>query len=275
VFKIIYKEVLADNIKLIKIRAPLISQKARAGQFIILRIHEQGERVPLTINNIDVIEGSITIVVQEIGLTTKLLGQLKAGDTIQDVVGPLGKPSKIENFGNVACVGGGLGTAVLYPITKALYNSGNQIYSIIGAKNKDMLIMEREMEEVSQRLIITTDDGSKGLHGFVTNALEDIIKNNRIDRVIAIGPAIMMKFVSKLTEPYNIPTIVSLNPIMIDGTGMCGGCRVNVDGTTKYTCVDGPEFDGHNVDFDILLSRLSQYASEEKEALHRCKLEDF
>jgi ferredoxin--NADP+ reductase len=266
-FKIIEKKVLGSEIKLLKIEAPDISKKARPGQFVIVKIGEKGERVPLTINDFDPQNGTITIVFQEVGKTTILLGRLSEGDVIEDLVGPLGKPTEIENFGKVVCVGGGVGTAVIYPVTRGLYQAGNQVIGIIGARTKDMLLFEEEMKNFCHRLIITTDDGSKGHHGLVTDVLKQILTEEKIDRVIAIGPTIMMKFVAKTTEPFGVPTIVSLNPIMIDATGMCGVCRVNVGTETKFACVHGPEFDGHQVDFDLLMGRLNQYKEEEKNAL--------
>jgi len=268
-FKIIEKKTLGPEVKLYKLEAPDIAKKARPGQFVILRIHEEGERIPLTINDLDPQGGTVTIVVQEVGKTTILLGRLNEGDGVEDLVGPLGKPTEIENFGRVVCVGGGVGTAVIYPITRALYQAGNQVVGIIGARTKDLLIFEEEMKAVSHRLLITTDDGSKGHHGLVTDVLKQELEGEeKVDRVIAIGPTVMMKFVSKTTKPFGVKTIVSLNPIMIDATGMCGVCRVSVGGTTKFACVHGPEFDGHEVDFDLLANRLNQYKEEEKVSLN-------
>ncbi len=267
-FKIVEKQVLGPEVKLFKIEAPDIARKAKPGQFVILRIREEGERIPLTINDFDPEAGTITIVVQEVGATTILLGRLNEGDSILDLVGPLGKPTEIEKFGRVVCIGGGVGTAITYPVTRAMYEAGNEVIGIIGARNADLLILEEEMRAVTHELIITTDDGSKGRHGLVTDALKEVIERGKpVDRVVAIGPTIMMKFVAKLTEPYGIKTIVSLNPIMIDGTGMCGVCRVNIGKETKFACVHGPEFDGHQVDFDLLMNRLNQYKAEEKRAL--------
>ena len=266
-FKIVEKKVLGQDIKLFRIEAPDISKKARPGQFVIVKIGEKGERIPLTINDFDPQKGTITIVFQEVGKTTILLGRLNEGDVIEDLVGPLGKHTEIENFGKVVCIGGGVGTAVIYPVTRGLFQAGNQVIGIVGARNKDLLIFEEEMKAFCHRLIITTDDGSKGHHGLVTDVLKQILAEEKIDRVIAIGPTIMMKFVAKTTEPFGVPTIVSLNPIMIDATGMCGVCRVNVGNETKFACVHGPEFDGHKVDFDLLMGRLNQYKEEEKIAL--------
>jgi len=266
-FKIVEKKVLGQDIKLFRIEAPDISKKARPGQFVIVKIGEKGERIPLTINDFDPQKGTITIVFQEVGKTTILLGRLNEGDVIEDLVGPLGKHTEIENFGKVVCIGGGVGTAVIYPVTRGLFQAGNQVIGIVGARNKDLLIFEEEMKSFCHRLVITTDDGSKGHHGLVTDVLKQILAEEKIDRVIAIGPTIMMKFVAKTTEPFGVSTVVSLNPIMIDATGMCGVCRVNVGNETKFACVHGPEFDGHKVDFDLLMGRLNQYKEEEKIAL--------
>ncbi len=267
-FRIIEKRELGSEVKSLRFEASEIAKKAKPGQFIIIRINEKGERFPLTINDFDPKEGTLTIVFQEVGKSTKLLGRLGVRETIGDVVGPLGKPTEIENYGRVICIGGGVGTAVIYPITKALFEKGNEVIGIIGARTENLLIFEEEMRTVSHRLLITTDDGSKGHHGLVTNVLKQVLEEGKkIDRVIAIGPAIMMKFVCKTTEPFGVKTIVSLNPIMVDATGMCGACRVSVGGETKFACVDGPEFDGHQVDFDLLLSRLNQYVEEEKTSL--------
>lgn len=267
-FKILEKKILGPEIKLFKIDAPDISKKAKPGQFVIVRINETGERIPLTINNLDSQKGTLTIVFQEVGKTTILLGRLNEGDYVEDLVGPLGKPTEIENFGKVVCVGGGVGTAVIYPVARALYQAENQVIGIIGARTKDLLIFEEEMKASCHRLLITTDDGSKGHHGFVTDMLKKVLEEEKIDRVIAIGPTIMMKFVAKTTEPFGVKTIVSLNPIMIDATGMCGVCRVKVGTETKFACVHGPEFDGHQVDFDLLMDRLNQYKEEEKISLN-------
>ena len=270
-YKILKKEDLAESVKRMKVKAPAIGKKAQPGQFIILRVNQAGERIPLTICDLDKDGDTITIVFQEVGKTTKHLGTLSEGDSILDLVGPLGKPSEIEKFGKVVCVGGGVGTAVVYPITRALYEAGNEIISIVGARSADLLILEDEMEAVSNSLIITTDDGTKGRRGLVTEPLKEILEAEKVNRVIAIGPAIMMKFVAKTTEPFGVKTIVSLNPIMVDGTGMCGGCRVTVGGEKKFACVDGPEFDGHQVDFDELQKRLGMYKGHESEA-DECRL---
>jgi len=256
---------LAPSIKMFKVKAPEIAKKYKAGQFVILRVHEKGERIPLTIADADEKEGTITVISQEVGKTTTALGQLRRGDRVPDLVGPLGKPSEVEHFGQVVVIGGGVGTAVAYPEARALKRAGNRLISIIGARSRDLLILEDEMRKISDELHITTDDGSKGHHGFVTDVLKQLIeKQIKIDRVVAIGPAIMMKAVANLTRPHRIKTVVSLNPIMVDGTGMCGACRVSVAGQTKFACVDGPSFDGHEVDFDLLMARLRMYLDQEK-----------
>lgn len=266
-FEIIDKKVLATNVKLIKVKAPLISKKALPGQFVVLRVYEKGERIPLTIADRDLREESITIVFQEVGKTTKLLGKLNIGDYILDLVGPLGNPSEIHNFGVVVGVGGGVGIAALYPILKALKEKDNYVISIIGGRSAEYVIFKDEIEKISDELYITTDDGSLGRKGLVTDVLKELLETKSVNKIWAVGPTIMMKVVSDLTKEYKIPTIVSLNPIMVDGTGMCGGCRVTVGGTIKFTCIDGPEFDGHLVDFNELLLRLKTYKEEENLAL--------
>ncbi|MCX7845953.1 MAG: sulfide/dihydroorotate dehydrogenase-like FAD/NAD-binding protein [Dictyoglomaceae bacterium] len=267
-YRILKKLVLAPEVKLINVYAPLIAQKAKAGQFVILRINEKGERIPLTIADIDPSLGYITIVFQEVGRTTKLLGKLKEGENILDLVGPLGNPSEIENFGTIIGVGGGVGIAALYPILKALKGKGNYVISILGARSKNYLIFKEEIEKISDELYLATDDGSLGYKGFVSDVLKNILDSGKkIERIWAIGPTIMMKVISDLTKPYGIKTIVSLNPIMVDGTGMCGGCRVTVENKVMFTCVDGPEFDGHLVNFDELLLRLKTYKEEEQISL--------
>jgi ferredoxin--NADP+ reductase len=271
-FNILKKEELSDQITLFEIEAGDIARKARPGNFFILRTHEQGERVPLTIADFDRNRGTITAVFQKVGKATHHLGTLNEGDFITDVTGPLGNNSHIENFGRVVCVGGGVGIAPVYPIAKALKEAGNKVTSIIGARSKSILFWEDKMRNVSDDLIITTDDGSYGIKAVVTSPLEDILSSEKVDLVIAIGPAIMMKFVCKTTERYKIKTIVSLNSIMIDGTGMCGGCRVEIGGETKYTCVDGPEFNGHEVNFDLLMNRLQAYIPEEQMAMNHVRV---
>lgn len=266
--EILKKIELAPQIKSFEIKAPLIAKKTLPGQFVVIRTHEEGERIPLTVAKADKQRGTITLIVQEVGKTTKYLGLMREGDEILDVIGPLGKPTHIDRFGTVLCVGGGIGIAPIYPITRAMKEKGNRVISIIGARSKELLILEDEMREVSDELHITTDDGSYGRRGFVTDELRRLLEEGeRIDRVMAIGPVVMMKAVAEVTRPHNIKTIVSLNPIMVDGTGMCGACRVEVGGETKFTCVDGPEFDGHQVNFDLLLARQRIYLEQEKRSL--------
>lgn len=266
--KILKKEVLAPNIKKFVVLAPEVAQKALPGQFVIVRVCEEGERIPLTIADFDKKKGTVTIVFQEVGKTTYHLGTLNEGEEILDFVGPLGKPSEIEKFGTVCCIGGGVGTPEIYPVARALKEIGNYILVIIGARTKELVIMENEMRKVADEIYITTDDGSYGMKGLVTDALKKLlVENKKIDRVIAVGPVIMMKAVSELTKEYNIKTIVSLNPMMLDGTGMCGICRVEIGGETKFACVDGPEFDGHLVNYDLLMARLRTYLEEEKISL--------
>lgn len=266
--EIVLKKMLSPEIKLYKIKSPLIAKKRKAGQFVVVRLDQKGERVPLTIADSDPQEGTITLVVQEVGMTTKKLGLLKEGDVLWDVVGPLGKPTEIEKFGTVVCVGGGVGNAVVYPIAKAMKAAGNRVISIIGARTKGLLVLEEENRAVSDEIHVTTDDGSYGNHGFVTDELAGLLKDGlQVDLVVAIGPAIMMKAVCDLTKSHSIRTVVSLNSIMVDATGMCGACRVDVGGKTKFACVDGPEFDGHQVNFDLLVARLRMYLSEEKRAM--------
>ncbi len=261
--RIIEKKELGKNTNLLKIEAPLIARKYEPGQFMILKIDEEGERIPLTIADCDG-EKTITVVFQEVGKTTFQLGKMKENDHLMDVAGPLGNPSEIKKFGKVVCIGGGTGIACIHPIAKALKERGNKVISIIGARNKDLLFWENKIRQVSDELIITTDDGSYGRKGVVTDPLKELIEKEKIDRVIAIGPPIMMKFVAETTREKKIKTIASLNSIMVDGTGMCGACRVSVGGETKFTCVDGPEFDAHLVDFDLLMSRLDTYLEKEK-----------
>ncbi|RKZ20051.1 sulfide/dihydroorotate dehydrogenase-like FAD/NAD-binding protein [bacterium] len=269
-FKILERETLAEHINKFVVEAPLIAKKALPGQFVILRLHEKGERIPITICEADPEKGTITLVVQEVGKTTYELGTYQAGDEIADIIGPLGKPAEIEKVGTVVAIGGGVGTAIVYPEAKAFKEKGNYVISIIGFRSKRFVILEEEMRKVSDELYVTTDDGSYGMKGFVSDKLKELIEEGRkIDLVIAIGPAIMMKVVSDLTRPYGIKTIVSLNSIMVDGTGMCGACRVEVGGKTRFACVDGPEFDGHQVDFDLLIKRLAMYKEEERIALER------
>jgi NAD(P)H-flavin reductase len=248
-----------------------VAKKCAPGQFVIVRIDEKGERIPLTIADWDRKEGSVTLVFMEVGATTVRLAQLKTGDSIANFVGPLGMPSHIEKFGAVVCVAGGVGVAPIVPITRALKEKGNKIISILGARCKDLLFWEDKLRSVSDELIVTTDDGTYGRKGVVTEPLKEILEREKIDRVVAIGPTVMMKFCSKTTKPFGVKTIVSLNPIMVDGTGMCGCCRVSVGGTTKFACVDGPEFDGHEVDWDLLGARQRTYLDEEKRSLGECQ----
>ena len=267
-FNILHAEFLAPGIKRFVIEAPRIARKQRPGQFVIVRIHEEGERIPLTIENSDPQKGTINIVVQSLGKTTNQLNSLGAGDHILDVVGPLGKPSEIEKFGTVVVMGGGVGTAMAYPTAAALKHAGNKIISIVGARNKELVILEREMREVSDVLMITTDDGSYADKGFVTDKLRQLIQNGvPIHLVLAVGPIPMMRAVADMTRSEHIRTLVSLNPIMIDGTGMCGGCRVLVDNKSQFACVDGPEFDAHQVNFAVLVQRNGAYRSQEQQSL--------
>ena len=264
-FRIISRHTLASKIHLFKIEAPAIARKALAGQFVVVRIDEKGERIPLTLADWDGKEGSVALVFMEVGATTFRLALLKTGDFIADFVGPLGVPSDIDNFGTVVCVAGGVGAAPIAPIAKALKENGNKIISILGARSKDLLFWEDKLRSFSDRLIVTTDDGTYGRKGVVTEPLKELLESGeKVDRVIAIGPTIMMKFCALTTQPFGVKTIVSLNPIMVDGTGMCGCCRVSVGGLTKFACVDGPEFDGHQVDWDLLSARQRIYLDEEK-----------
>jgi ferredoxin--NADP+ reductase len=265
------KEALNPEDFLLEIKAPLVAKKFKAGQFLILRIHEKGERIPLTITDCDPEKGVVSLIIKAVGKTTSELRKLEKGDSVSDIVGPLGNPSEIKKFGNIVCIGGGTGIACLYPIIKALRAAGNHVVAIIGARTKDKLIWEEEIKTICDDLIITTDDGSYGRKGVVTEPLEEILKSKTVDRVIAIGPMIMMKFVAKTTESYGVKTVVSLNTIMIDGTGMCGGCRVFINGEMKFTCIDGPEFDGHNVNFDELMNRSDMFKEKEKQAMEHHK----
>jgi ferredoxin--NADP+ reductase len=269
-YEILEKKILSDTVKLMKINASFVAKHAQAGQFIILRIDEKGERIPLTIADYDRKKGTITVIFMEVGKTTMQLGTLVEGDKLLNFAGPLGVASEIEKYGTVVCIGGGVGIAPLYPIVRELKQAGNYVISILGARNEKLLMLENEIEEFSDELYICTDDGSKGTKGFVSNVLQTLIdKGTTIDIVWAIGPVIMMKVVAELTKKYEIKTMVSLNPIMVDGTGMCGGCRVTVGGEIKFACVDGPEFDGHQVDFDNLMLRNKRFLREEE---HACKI---
>lgn len=266
--KIIRKRTLAPLVNLIEVENPLLARKAKPGQFVILRMHEKGERIPLTISDYSPEKGTITLIFQEVGKTTTLLGRLEEGDCLLDLVGPLGKPTDLENLGRVVVIGGGLGTALIFSQVKEMHKQGTKVDVIIGARNESLIILEDEVRPYCENLYIATDDGSKGHKGFVTDVLKKLVEDgNKYDRAIAVGPLIMMKVVSNLTRQYGIPTVVSMNPIMIDGTGMCGGCRLTVGGETKFACVDGPEFDGHLVDFDQVIKRTAIYREEEKIAM--------
>jgi ferredoxin/flavodoxin---NADP+ reductase len=268
VFNILHSVFIAPGIKRFVIEAPRIARKHRPGQFVILRLCEQGERIPLTIERSDPAKGTINICVQSAGKTTHLLNSFETGDRILDVVGPLGKPSEIENFGTVVIIGGGVGTAMAYPTAAALNKAGNRVISIVGARNKELVILEQEMAEVSDTLLVTTDDGSYAEKGFVTDKLRQLIRfGTRIDLVLAVGPIPMMKAVADITRDAHIRTIVSLNPIMIDGTGMCGGCRVLIDSKSEFACVDGPEFDAHRVNFEVLVQRNAMYREAERNSM--------
>ena len=269
-YEILERTVLGPAVNEFKIKAPLIAEKAKAGQFVVLRVNETGERFPLTIADRSPEQGTLTLVVQEMGKSSKLLGTLQAGDVVLDVIGPLGVASEIENYGTAVCVGGGVGIACIFPIARALKQAGNNVISIIGARTKDLLIWEDRMREASDQVLVTTDDGSYGKKGFVTDELRALLEGGtHVDLVYAVGPAIMMKFVAKVTKEFNVRTIASLNSVMVDGTGMCGGCRVQVGDDTKFVCVDGPEFDAHEVDFDELIQRQQTYKEEERESLER------
>lgn len=272
--KIFNATFIAPNIKRFTIEAPKIALKRKAGQFVIIRINDFGERIPLTIADSDSEKGTIDIIVQGIGKTTKELNRLESGDFIADVVGPLGKASHIEKFGTAVSIGGGVGTAIAYPTAVALKEVGNHTISIIGGRTKEFVILENEMKQVCDEVFVTTDDGSYGKHGFVTDQLKELIETRKIDFVLAIGPIPMMKAVAEVTREKGIQTVVSLNPVMVDGTGMCGGCRATVDNKTVFVCVDGPEFDAHKVDFKTLMTRNQSYLMEEKESInqHECKL---
>ena len=264
-FKIVKREEMAEGTVILnEIEAPLIARKAKPGQFVILKINEDGERIPLTMADTDPEKGTLTIIYMVVGKSTALFKTLRVGDAFQDVIGPLGKPTHLEKLGKVVCVGGGTGVAVLHPITRALKQIGNNVTCIIGSRTKDLLILESQMKSASHDLRVCTDDGTYGHHGFVTDVLKDVLEAGDVKLVVGIGPVPMMRAVANLTRPYQVKTLVSLNPIMIDGTGMCGGCRVSVGGETKFACVDGPEFDGHLVNFDELMLRLQAYSEDEK-----------
>ena len=264
-YRIVRKEALRPTVTLYEIEAPLVAKKAQPGQFIILRVDENGERIPITINDYNPEKGTVTIIVQTVGATTEKLSHMKEGDSLQDFVGPLGKATETEGKKKVCVVGGGVGCAIAYPVLKKFHDCGAEVHAVIGFKNKDLVILEDEFRAASSVLKVCTDDGSYGQKGVVTEALKELIDaGNQYDEVFAIGPMVMMKFVSKTTEPYGIPTTVSMSPIMIDGTGMCGGCRLAVGGEMKFACVDGPDFDGHKVDWDLAVKRNQMYGAWEK-----------
>jgi len=272
-YEILVKEELNPVTKLFEVRAPAVARKAQAGQFVIIRTHEQGERIPLTIADCDRARGTISLVVQEVGKTTTEMGFMRAGDSLASFTGPLGLPSEIEHYGTVICIGGGFAIAPIYPIARALREAGNTVMVILGVRNRSLLFWEDRMRTVSDELIICTDDGSYGRKGLVTAPLKEMLEAGRpIDHIWAVGPAIMMKFCCLTTQPFGVPTTVNLNSIMVDGTGMCGACRVEVGGQTRFACVDGPEFDGHGVDWDLLLARQRIYLAEEQQAMEAWRL---
>jgi len=263
-FSVLAKETLAPGINRIVVSAPLIAEKAQPGQFVILRVNERGERFPLTLVDWNPNEGTIVLIFQEVGVSTRKLGKLEVGDYIEDIVGPLGNPTDVEKYGEVAVIGGGVGTALIYPWVRALKEAGNRIVTILGARNVSLLLLEDKLRSISDELYISTDDGTKGVKGFTSDVLKSLLEQGRkFDLVMAAGPVPMMRAVAEVTRPYKIKTVVSLNPIMVDGTGMCGGCRVTIGGETKFACVDGPEFDAHQVDFRELMNRLRTYSEEE------------
>jgi NAD(P)H-flavin reductase len=268
-YKIVKKELLNDLVVKLVIEAPFIAKSRKAGHFVILRINDKGERIPLTIADADTNAGTITLVVQKVGVTSHKLMLMNEGDALLDIVGPLGHATHIENIGTVLCAGGGVGIAPLLPIAKAFKEAGNRVISVLAARSKPLLILEDEMRAASNEVILMTDDGSYGKQGLVTSGMEEIINREKVNLAVVIGPAVMMKFAAMTTKKYNIPTVASLNTIMVDGTGMCGACRVTIGGKTKFVCVDGPEFDAHQVDFDEMLVRLGAYKSQEHEAYEK------
>ena len=267
--KIVSKEFFSENVVRLEIEAPRIAKARRAGHFVIVRVDEKGERIPLTISSADTSKGTITLVVQRVGVTSGKLAELEVGDTVADLVGPLGQATDVKKVGTVLACGGGVGVAPLLPIVEANKNAGNKVISIIAARTRDLIILEDQIREFSDEVIVMTDDGSYGEKGLITEGMEKVIAREKIDEAVIIGPAIMMKFASEVTRKHQIPTIASLNTIMVDGTGMCGACRVTVDGKTRFVCVDGPEFDAHKVDFDEMLMRLNGYKDFEKDAYER------
>ena len=273
-FEILQREEMAQgSVVRNEISAPRIASKAQPGQFVILRANEKGERIPLTMADTNKKRGTITIIYQVVGKSTALFANMQVGERFQDIIGPLGKPTEIANMGTVVCVGGGTGVAVMYPITKAFKEAGNRVVAIIGSRTKDLLIMEEDMKAASTEFHVCTDDGSYGHHGFVTDKLKEVLDSEKVNLAVGIGPVPMMKFVTRMTKEYDVKTLVSLNSIMVDGTGMCGCCRVSIGGETKFTCVDGPEFDGHLVDFEELTTRLQAYTHLEKQAYEKYKCE--
>jgi ferredoxin--NADP+ reductase len=264
-YRIIEKEIFSENVIKLVIEAPEISRSRKPGHFVIVRIDEKGERIPLTISGADEVKGTITLIIQRVGVTSCKLTDLNPGDFIRDVAGPLGKATHISKAGTVLCAGGGVGVAPLLPIVEGFKKAGNRIITVIAARSKDLIILEEQIRQHSDELIIMTDDGSYGIKGLVTHGMEEVIKREKVDLSVVIGPPVMMKFASMLTRKYNIPTVASLNTIMVDGTGMCGACRCSVDGKTRFVCVDGPEFDAHSVDFDEMIKRLGAYKDQELE----------
>jgi len=257
--KIVKKEVLSANVVQLEVEAPMVAKSRKAGHFVIVRVGKYGERIPLTIAQADIQKGTITLIIQQVGKSSRKICALNEGDFITDLVGPLGKATHIEHFGTVVCACGGVGTAPMLPIAEAMKKAGNKVITVLAARTKELIILEKEMRAFSDEVVIMTDDGSYGVKGLVTNGVEEIIRREKIDMCVTIGPAVMMKFVSLLTQKYGVPTVASLNTIMVDGTGMCGACRVTVGGQTKFVCVDGPEFDAHQVDFDEMMMRLNAY----------------
>jgi ferredoxin--NADP+ reductase len=265
-YKIIEKEILSENVVKLVIDSPEVARTRKAGQFVIVKVSEKGERIPLTIADADADKGTVTLIIQKVGTTSHKLFNIEAGDSITDLVGPLGQPTHIEKVGTVVAAGGGVGIAPMYPIARAMKEAGNKLIVILAARSKDLIILEKEMRAFADEVIIMTDDGSYGKKGLVTAGIEEVIKRETVDLCVAIGPAVMMKFVALLTAKHKIPTVASLNTIMVDGTGMCGACRISVGGQTKFVCVDGPEFDAHQVDFDEMLQRLNAYKQEETQS---------
>lgn len=271
-YRVVKRRQLAEAIVLLEVEAPAVAKKAKPGEFVIVRQNEDSERIPLTIMDYNPEKGTVTIVIQEVGYSSALITRMQEGDAFIDFVGPLGQPTEIENYGTVLCVGGGVGIAPIHPIARGLKEAGNKVISILGARSKDLLILEEEMRAVSDEVVITTDDGSYGIKGFVTHGIQSVLDRGvKVDAIWAIGPIIMMKSVSDFTKPLGIKTIVSMNPIMVDGTGMCGACRLSVGGETKFACVDGPEFDAHQVDFDLAMKRAAFFRNEEAIAYNKLK----